>query len=106
MKIVSRKTLLIAGFGYFSSGKKKYYNLSMEYIDGKREFRDELGTLNGYSRLPSFSYSSGSQVKGGSSEVTLGMIVKGDKKYRELTVLLKKKQKWEVDTVMDGCLAH
>lgn len=92
--------------GYFSSDKEKYYKLSREYIERKKEFRDGLGSIEGYSRLPSFSYEKGSQVKEGTAEVTLGMIVKGDKKYKEVTVVLKKQQKWEVDSVIDGFLAR
>lgn len=72
--------------------------IAQEYVQSNPLIKDDIGALKGFSIIPQGSISTSSDSSGAQGEAEIQMIVKGAKKYLEVTVLLVKEKtsEWRV----------
>lgn len=78
--------------------KTDAYNVSKNFIINSNELTSEVGKINGFGLFPVGGISIQKDSKGEKGNATINLIIKGEKAYKSVTVLVHKDygQDWEV----------
>jgi glutamate/tyrosine decarboxylase-like PLP-dependent enzyme len=92
---------LIAGYVTFEFRNDDAYQTAIEYLKTNSQLRGEIGNIQGFSLFPSGSVTTVSFNGSESGDATFTLTVRGDKKYKDVTVNLKKTPDlfWTVSSV-------
>jgi hypothetical protein len=86
--------ILIKGILFFSIQQTDIYASALTFVKQDKDVRDQVGDIKGIFFVPFGGFSMSSGPQGTQGEADLHLIVKGQKKYIDLNLLMKK----ELDT--------
>ena len=90
--------LVVQSILYFVVSNTDAYVAAKQYVLSSDRIRNEIGNVRGFGLIPSGSISVSSNSQGETGEAVINLLVKGDKRFKELILYLNKQAdtNWEV----------
>lgn len=82
--------LIVLPVAIFMLKTSDAYVAATEYLKSDPKFKDEFGDINGFGLIPTGSVQTTTMNGAESGSATFELIIKGDKKYKDVTIHLKK----------------
>ena len=73
-----------------SDDLKEAYSVTKEYVQTNEDLRHELGEIKGISIVPSYAIEYNTKASGENSKALIQLIVKGNRRFADLTAYLEK----------------
>jgi len=91
--------ILVKGVLFFVTQQTSAYDSALNFIKTNAEIQNKVGTVKGVFLVPFGGMSMSSNAHGSAGEADLYFIVKGDKKYIDLNLLMNKEftTDWQIE---------